>query len=31
VRPAGHYLYETFGAIQIRSDGDLTLLAETVR
>jgi hypothetical protein len=31
VRPAGHYLYETFHAVQILSNADLTLLAETVR
>ena len=31
VRPASHYLYETFDRIQIQSNADLTLLAETVR
>ena len=31
VRPAAHYLYETFNEIQIHSNADLTLLAETVR
>ena len=31
VRPAGHYLYEKFNAIQLRSNADLTLLSETVR
>ena len=31
VRPAGHYLYLSFDAMQIRSNADLTLLSETVR